>query len=139
VAYQNLWLAVGVILLSMVIAVVPLIKLYQQKERGPAAKAQLAESFNDELGLLAALVGTLFIMWGKPIADPIASILVATIIAYNGVKLFLENFSFLLGRSPEPEYLAKIKNMALSVPGVLGVHDIRASTLGQILFTRDAH
>ena len=114
----------------MVIEAIPLIKLYTQKQRGAAARAQFLESINDELGLLAALVGTLFIVWGKPMADPIASIIVATIIAYNGIKLFLENFSFLLGKSPEPEYLARIEKLALSVPGVLGVHDLRAEYIG---------
>ncbi len=128
--YQNLWLAVAVVVFSMVIAAIPLIRLYTQKQRGAAAKAQLLESINDELGLVAALIGTLFIVWHKPIADPIASIAVATIIAYNGVKLFLENFSFLLGRSPGPEYLARIEKLALSVPGVLGVHDLRAEYIG---------
>jgi cation diffusion facilitator family transporter len=129
-AYQNLWLALGVILLSIAIAAVPLIKLFRQKQRGPAAKAQLTESINDELGLVAALIGTLFIVWNKPIADPIASIVVATIIAYNGIKLFLENFSFLLGRSPGPEYLEKLEILARSVPGVLGIHDLRAEYIG---------
>ncbi len=129
-AYQNLWLALGVIVVSMVLAAAPLIKLYTNKQRGAAAKAQFTESINDELGLLAALIGTLFILWEKPIADPIASIVVATIIAYNGIKLFRENFSFLLGRSPEPEYLAKIEGLARSVPGVLGVHDLRAEYIG---------
>lgn len=128
--YQNLWLAVGVILVSMAIAAIPLIKLYTQKRRGAAAKAQLLESINDELGLVAALIGTLFIVCGKPIADPIASIVVATIIAYNGIKLFVENFSFLLGRSPGPEYLARMESLARSVPGVLGVHDLRAEYIG---------
>ena len=129
-AYQNLWLAVGVIAVSMVIAAVPLIQLYLQKTRGAAAKAQLLESVNDELGLVAALFGTLFIMWGKPIADPIASLVVATIIAYNGSKLFRENWSLLLGRSPGAEYLDRIKATALSVPGVQGVHDLRAEYVG---------
>jgi cation diffusion facilitator family transporter len=128
--YDKLWLALGVTLLSMAIAAIPLIKLLRQKQRGPAAKAQFTESINDELGLLALLIGTLFIMWGMPIADPIASIIVATIIAYNGVKLFAENFSFLLGRSPGEEYLAKIENLARSVEGVLGIHDLRAEYVG---------
>jgi cation diffusion facilitator family transporter len=82
------------------------------------------------LGLLAALIGTLFIVWGRPIADPIASIAVATVIAYNGVKLFIENLSFLLGRSPGPEFLAQVERVARSVPGVLGVHDLRAEYIG---------
>jgi len=129
-AYQNLWLAIGVIVLSMAIAAVPLIQLYLQKTRGAVARAQFLESINDELGLVAALIGTLFIIWGKPVADPIASIAVATIIAYNGVKLFLENFSLLLGRSPGAEYLAKMESLARSVPGVLGVHDLRAEYIG---------
>lgn len=128
--YKNLWLALGVLLLSMLIAAVPLVNLFRQKQRGPAAKAQLTESINDELGLAAALIGTLFIWRGKPVADPLASVVVATIIAYNGFKLFRENFSLLLGRSPGPEYLAEIEKMALSIPGVLAVHDLRAEYVG---------
>lgn len=128
--YQNLWLAIGVVVFSMVIAAVPLIQLYLQKTRGATAKAQFLESINDELGLVAALIGTLFVMWDKPIADSIASIVVATIIAYNGFKLFRENWSLLLGRSPGTEYLERIKATALSVPGVLGVHDLRAEYIG---------
>jgi ferrous-iron efflux pump FieF len=129
-AYQNLWLVIGVIVVSIAIAAVPLIQLYRQKTGGAAAKAQLMESINDELGLVAALIGTLFILWGKPIADPIASIVVATIIAYNGFKLFGENWSLLLGRSPGKEYLERIKATALSVSGVSGVHDLRAEYIG---------
>src|SRR5512134_2335210 len=128
--YRNLWLAIGVIAVSIVIAAVPLIQLYRQKTRGAAAKAQFLESINDELGLVAALIGTLFIMLGMPIADPIASIIVATIIAYNGFKLFRENWSLLLGRSPGKEYLEQIRATALSVTGVLGVHDLRAEYIG---------
>ncbi len=39
--YQNLALAIGVIVLSMLIAAVPMIGLFRQKNRGAAAKAQL--------------------------------------------------------------------------------------------------
>ncbi len=128
--YQNLPLAAGVVIVSMIIAAVPLITLFRQKTRGAAAKAQLMELFNDEMGLLAALLGILFILWGKPIADPLAAIVVATIIAVNAIGLFRENSSMLLGRSPGPEYLANVKRLALSVLGVLGVHDLRAEYIG---------
>jgi len=128
--YSNLWLAIGVLLASMIIAAVPLLKLYSNKQRGAAAKAQFKESVNDELGLLAALIGTFFVMWGMPIADPIASIVVATIIAYNGIKLFIENFNLLLGQSPDSEYMANLESLARSVPGVMGVHDVRAEYIG---------
>lgn len=129
-AYQNLSLAIGVIIVSMFIAAIPIINLFRQKTRGAAAKAQLTELFNDEMGLLAALAGTLFVMQGVFIADPIASIIVATIIAYNATGLFRENMSFLLGRSPGQEYLKRIENITRSVEGVLGVHDLRAEYIG---------
>jgi cation diffusion facilitator family transporter len=128
--YQNLPLALGVLIVSMFIAAAPLVKLFTQKQRGAAAKAQLTELFNDELGLLAALLGTLFIIWGRPIADPLAAIVVATIIAVNAIRLFQENSSFLMGRSPEPEFLAKVESLARSVPGVLDVRDLRAEYVG---------
>ncbi len=128
--YQNLPWVIGVLITSMLIAGAPLVKLLTQKARGPVAKAQFLELINDELGLLAALLGTLFIIWGQPLADPIASIVVASIIAHNGVRLFMENFAFLIGRSPGSEYLANVERIARSVPGVLGVHDLRAEFVG---------
>jgi cation diffusion facilitator family transporter len=128
--YQNLPLAIGVLVASMLIAAAPLVKLLRQRERGAAAKAQLMELINDELGLLAALIGTLFILWGQPLADPIAAIVVATIIAINAIGLFRENLCFLLGRSPGSEFLAKVESLARSVEGVLGVHDLRAEYIG---------
>ncbi len=129
-AYQNLPLALGILIISMLIAAAPLVKLFTQRERGAAAKAQLMELVNDELGLLAALIGTLFVLWGRPLADPIAAIVVATIIAYNAIGLFRENLCFLIGRSPGPEFLANVESLACSVEGVLGVHDLRAEYIG---------
>jgi len=129
-SYQNLPLAIGVIVISMVIAAIPLINLLRQKSKGAAGKAQLTELLNDELGLIAALAGTLFIMQGYNIADPIASIAVATIIAYNAIGLFRDNMSFLLGRSPGIEFQKKVEDIALSVEGVLGVHEMRAEYIG---------
>jgi cation diffusion facilitator family transporter len=128
--YQNLPLAMAVLVVSMLIAAAPLVSLIVQKQRGAAAKAQLMELINDELGLLAVLAGTLFIMWGEPLADPIAALVVATIIAVNAVGLFRENFSFLVGRSPGADYMQNIESLARSVEGVVDVHDVRAEYIG---------
>jgi len=128
--HRNLPLVVGVLALSMLVAAAPLVSMLRTKARGAAAKAQLMELVNDELGLLAALVGTLFVMGGHPIADPIAALVVATIIALNAVGVFRENASYLLGRSPEPEYLRAMEEAACAVPGVLGVENLRAEFIG---------
>lgn len=129
-AYENLPLAIGVLVVSMLIAAAPLATLLRQRARGAAARAQLMELVNDELGLLAALVGTLFVLWGKLLADPIATLVVATIIAANAVGLFKENLCVLLGRSPGPEFLTKVEGAARSVEGVLEVRDLKAEYVG---------
>lgn len=139
VEYQNVEWAVGVLIISILIAAAPLVKLLRQKERGAAAKAQFLELINDELGLLAALIGTVFVWWGMPLADPIAAIVVATIIAVNAVKLFGENMSYLLGRAPSAEDMAKLEATARSVAGVLEVHDLRAEYIGPDVLHADIH
>ena len=128
--YSHLWLALTVILISMIIAAVPLVALLRQRQRGASARAQLMELVNDQLGLLAALVGTLFVWWGWPLGDPIAAMVVATIIAINALGLFRDNLSFLLGRSPGPEFLARVEEVARSVEGVLDVRELRAEYIG---------
>jgi cation diffusion facilitator family transporter len=138
-AHQNLSLALGVLVVSMAIAAAPLVSLFRQKQRGAAAKAQLMELVNDELGLLAAFVGTLFVLWGQPLADPLAAIVVATIIAVNAVRLFRENLSFLVGRAPGVDFIEKVTALGRSVPGVVDVHNIRAEYIGPNAMHAELH
>jgi ferrous-iron efflux pump FieF len=128
--YENLALAIGVIVGSMLIAAIPLARLLMQKVRGAAAKAQMMELINDQLGLVAALAATILIVLGYPLGDPIAAILVATIIAVNAIILFRDSASFLLGKSPGPTFLAELEQAARSVPGVIEVNAIRAEFVG---------
>jgi cation diffusion facilitator family transporter len=128
--YANLPLAIGVLVLSMLLAALPLVKLLRQKMRGAAAKAQMMELVNDELGLLAALLGTLCIVWGWPLGDPLAAVVVATIIAVNAIGLFRENLSYLMGRSPEPECVSRVETSVRGVPGVIGFHSLKAEYIG---------
>ncbi|HEX8966249.1 MAG TPA: cation diffusion facilitator family transporter [Chloroflexota bacterium] len=128
--YGNLGWAVAVLGLSMLVAGAPLVGLLRTRQPGAAARAQLIALLNDELGLLAALVGTLLLGMGIPLADPIATLVVATVIAISAIGLFRDNMSFLLGRSPGSDYLARVEAQARSVPGVLGVHELRAEYIG---------
>jgi ferrous-iron efflux pump FieF len=119
--HENLPIAIGVLVLSMFIAAAPLVSFVRQRKLGAAAKAQMIELVNDELGLLAALIGTIFIAKGFPLADPIATIIVATIIAVNAIGVFRDNLGLVLGKSPSPDYIEKIRFIAMSTEGVLGV------------------
>lgn len=138
-SHQNLSLVIAVLGVSILIAALPLVNLIRQRTDGAAAKAQLMELINDELGLIAALIGTVFIMTGHPIADPIAAVFVATIIAVNGIRLFIDNFSLLLGRSPGNELMAEIEKAARSVEGVLDVHGLKAELVGSDTVHADLH
>jgi cation diffusion facilitator family transporter len=137
--FQNVPLAIGVLVLSMVIAAAPLVKLFRQKARGAAAKAQFLELINDELGLLAALIGTVLVLVGEPIGDPLAAIVIATIIAINAAGLFRENMSILLGQAPSADIMAGLEETARSVPGVLGIHGLRAEYIGPGVIHADMH
>jgi cation diffusion facilitator family transporter len=119
--HENLPIAIGVLVLSMIIAAAPLVSFIRQKALGAAAKAQMIELVNDELGLLSALIGTIFIAAGYPLADPIATIIVATIIAINAIGVFRDNLGLVLGKSPDSDYIEKVRQLALSTAGVLGV------------------
>jgi Co/Zn/Cd efflux system component len=114
----------------MLLAGTPLVSLIRNPQRGPAAKAQMWELVNDELGLVAALVGTLLAVLGYQRADPLAAIIIATIIIWKAVSLFRENLSLVLGRSPGAKVLDAVTEAALATPGVVGVHDLRAEYIG---------
>ncbi|MCF8110817.1 MAG: cation diffusion facilitator family transporter [Desulfobacteraceae bacterium] len=129
-AFQRPEVALAVIGGAMVLQAVPIIRLFLQKERTAAGKATLLEGLNDQLSTVAALIGTLFVMRGVPIIDPSATIFVAILIALNGARLFAENFSFLVGRSPGEDFMNTVRQTAYSVSGVKDVHELRAEYVG---------
>ncbi len=122
--------ALAVLGVSMLLGLWPLISLLRHKQRGAAARAQLLELVNDQLGLIAAFVGTLLVLWGMPMADPLSSIVVATIILINGISLFRENLSYLIGRALPPDDMKRLEAVVRSVKGVLGLHRLRVEQLG---------
>ena len=119
--HENLPIAIGVLIVSMFIAAAPLVSLIRQRKLGAAARAQMIELVNDELGLLSALIGTIFIAMGFPLADPIATIIVATIIAVNAIGVLRDNLGLVLGKSPGSDYIEKIRQIGMSTEGVVGV------------------
>ncbi len=124
-------LAIGVILASTVISSLPIITILRQKERGAAVKAQLIEGVNDEIALVAALIGIALVSKGFGLADPIASIIVALIIAFNAVILWRENATLLMGASPDRAFYDKVSEIVFSVPGAIRTHDVIAEQVGE--------
>jgi cation diffusion facilitator family transporter len=130
-APEGFGLAIGVILVSIVISSLPIITIMRQKERGAAVKAQLIEGVNDEIALVAALLGIIFVAKGYPLADPIASCIVALIIAFNAVLLWRENATLLMGVSPDKAFYDRVSEIVFSVPGAIRTHDVIAEQVGE--------
>lgn len=129
-SYDAVGLAYAVLVVSMLLAAAPLVALVRNPKRGTAAKAQLWELVNDELGLIAALVGMSLAIAGFARADPLAAVVIATIISWKAIRLLRENLSLVIGRAPDPDVLATIKSIALATPGVVGLHELRAELVG---------
>lgn len=94
-----------------------------------AAKAAYVDSRNDMAASLLALAGfTLGGAW-----DVIGGAAIAVWIIYTGVAIGLENVAPLMGAAPPQQVIDDIHTRAAAVPGVLGVHDIRAHHIGDVI------
>nr|MDO8081343.1 cation diffusion facilitator family transporter [Candidatus Freyarchaeota archaeon] len=127
---QSINLAMIVILVGMLVVAVPTIDILKAKTRGASLKAQFVSLLKDEFSYVVTLVAVFLVSEGYPLADPLASTIVASIIAISGVYLFKDNFHYLVGRAPSKQFMEKVKLTAKSVRGVLGVHDLRAEYVG---------
>ena len=96
----------------------------------PAILANAVECENDIWTSLAALIGLAAAVAGAEILDPLAGILVGVWIVWGGYRFGRKNLDYLMGKSPGQELVDRIRALALGIPGVRGVHDVRAHYVG---------
>ncbi len=92
----------------------------------------------DALGSVGAMAsGGLMWAFGWRWADPVASLLIAALVAGSGVLLLRQTFSVLMQWTPPGLDLQAVRGAMEACPGVVGVHDVHAWTLasGRDLFT----
>ncbi len=128
--FKNVGLALAVSFIAIFAYAVPLVDILRRKSKGPALRAQVIALLEMEVAFTAVLVGVVLVTLGYPLADPVVSVFVASIIAASGVYLLKDNVNYLIGRAPGREFLEKVKSTAMSVEGVLGVHDLKAEFVG---------
>ncbi|MBX5328235.1 MAG: cation diffusion facilitator family transporter [Candidatus Bathyarchaeota archaeon] len=128
--FQNLTLALTVIVVGMFIIAIPTVDILRTKAKGASMKAQLIALLKDEFSYMAALIAVILVGQGYHLADPAASIIVATVIALSGIYLFKDNVHYLVGKALGRQFLEKIESTAKSVKGVLDVHDLKAEYVG---------
>ncbi len=136
---QYIPVGIAVTIIALVITAVPLADIYRSGFRESAVKAQLVALIEMVVAYSASLAALLLVGMGYLIADPVASIIVASFIALSGVYLIRENVPYLVGKSPSTEFLERISRMAGAVTGVLGVHDLTAEYAGPDILQISLH
>ncbi|HET9581217.1 MAG TPA: cation diffusion facilitator family transporter [Gemmatimonadota bacterium] len=96
----------------------------------PAILANAVESENDIWTSLAALAGVGAAVVGVPALDAVAGAVVGIWIVVGGFRFGRRNIDYLMGASPGPKLLGEIREAALGVAGVQGVHDVRGHYVG---------
>ncbi|MEM3501992.1 MAG: cation diffusion facilitator family transporter, partial [Candidatus Bathyarchaeia archaeon] len=98
--FQNPNLALIMILVGMFVVAIPTMGILRVKTRGASVKAQLVALLKEEFSYVTALIAVVLVAQGYYLADPLASTIVATIIAISGLYLFKDNVQYLVGRAP---------------------------------------
>lgn len=88
---------------------------------------------SDAASSLVVAVGIIGNLAGYPILDPIAAIIVGMIILKMGGAFSYHALNDLVDRAPEPAEVDAIRCTLLATPGVLGIHDLRARKMGDLI------
>ena len=119
-------LAAGILLVS--IAVKTYMALYNRSVGRRIGSAAMSAAARDSLGdclataavLLGGLAGRL---WDVQI-DGWCGGAVALFILWSGVGAAKETIDPLLGQPPSPEFVARVRELTLSYPEIIGIHDL---------------
>lgn len=79
---------------------------------------------SDAIASLLVGIGFIFVRFNIFYADGILGLFVAILLGSIGVELIKSSVDFLLGKAPDERLVEYIRNVTLSVPGVLDLHDI---------------
>ena len=124
--------AIGALAFSMAgnLALARYLRRRGERLESPAILANAVECENDIWTSLAALAGVSAAAAGFEVVDPIAGIVVGIWIVWGGYRFGRQNIDYLMGKSPGQELVDRIRALTLQVPGVRGVHDVRAHYVG---------
>ncbi|MGZ7048677.1 MAG: cation diffusion facilitator family transporter [Methanobacterium sp.] len=96
----------------------------------PAIVADAKHQKVDIYACIAILIGVIGAQLGFPLLDPIVAIIIGIIVLETAYEVLKENINTLMGKVPSEKLLTRINSSALSVDGVLGVHDLKVNYMG---------
>lgn len=103
-------------------------------------RAALLHTFGDAAGSVGALVAGIVLAAGGPEwADPVASIVIATLVAIAALRLLRETTGVLMESTPQGLDAAAIEAVLSAEPSVMRVHHLHVWTLAPGLPSLSAH
>ncbi|WP_025129271.1 cation diffusion facilitator family transporter [Pseudomonas sp. PH1b] len=132
------WLSIGVIVLSLVLTVALLI-LQHRVIRATGSNAVRADSLHYRSDLLlngSILLALVLAAFGWHQVDAWFGLGIAVYILWSAVQIARESFSVLMDEELPPDVSQHMLELACSVPGVLGAHDLRTRISGSRWFVQ---
>ena len=93
---------------------------------------------SDAASSLVAIIGIIGAMLGYPLFDPLAALIVGSMVGGVGIKFAYHALQDLMDAAADDETVEKIKTTAAQVAGVQGFHDLRTRKTGDDVFV-DIH
>ncbi len=113
-------------------------KRIAKKTRSKLLMANAWHQRSDAISSLVVLFGIGAVMLGYPLADAIAAIVVALMVAKIGLNLVLDSIKELVDTSLPPKLIAEIRTTIMGIDGVEGIHLLRSRQMGEDALI-DAH
>ena len=109
--------------------------------RQTRSKLLLANAWHqrsDAISSIVVLLGIGAVMLGYPLADAIAAIVVALMVAKIGLNLIFDSIKELVDTSLPPKLVSEIRKAIMTIDGVEGIHLLRTRQMGEDALI-DAH
>jgi len=101
-----------------------------KETRSLALEANAWDHRADAISSTIILVGVAFAFFGLPRLDPVLALGMALLIGFVGARIGKKNIDNLIGTVPDPSLVKRIERIALSLPQVRGVHNVRIHYFG---------
>ena len=132
------WIGIGVIVFSLVMTVA-LLMLQHRVIQATGSNAVRADSLHYRSDLLlngSILVALVLASFGWPQLDAWFGLGIAGYILWSAIQIARESFSVLMDEELPTEVSQHMLELACSVPGVLGAHDLRTRISGSIWYVQ---
>lgn len=127
VSSNMLWIALIGLIVNLAVA---WILMRGDTEENLNMRGAFLHVLGDLLGSVGAIIaGILIILFGWNLADPIASMIVATLVLVSGWRVLKDSYHILMEGTPTGIQIEQVRKSLMSIEGVLDVHDLHIWTI----------